>query len=85
MLATPPAPFRAALAKLNLGERRYAKVVELLAPGQGSASEEVLQMLVQAYQGMNQPAKALPLAERYVPINASAWHGFLGPCYRRRV
>ena len=50
------------LAKLNLGERRYAKVVELLAPNQSSASEEVLQMLVQAYQGMNQPAKALPLA-----------------------
>lgn len=68
------------LAKLNLGERRYAKVVELLVPNQGTASEEVLQMLVQAYQGMNQPAKALPLAERYVQANPKAadiWLQFL--------
>src|SRR5690606_29736797 len=58
----------------------YAKVVELLAPTQGNASEEVLQMLVQAYQGMNQPAKALPLAERYVQANPNAadiWLQFL--------
>ncbi|MGQ7956171.1 tetratricopeptide repeat protein [Pseudomonas sp. SP16.1] len=68
------------LAKLNLGERRFAKVVELLAPNQAKASEEVLQMLVQAYQGLNQPAKALPLAERYVQANPNAgdiWLQFL--------
>lgn len=68
------------LAKLNLGERRYAKVVELLAPNQGQASEDVLQMLVQAYQGMNQPARALPLAERYLQANPNAadiWLQFL--------
>lgn len=76
MLATE----RLNLAKLNLGERRYAKVVELLAGQQANASEEVLQMLVQAYQGLNQPAKALPLAERYVQLNPGAgdiWLQFL--------
>ncbi|HEY1027118.1 MAG TPA: hypothetical protein VGE28_05735 [Pseudomonas sp.] len=68
------------LARLNLGERRYARVVELLAPDQARASEEILQMLVQAYQGMNQPAKALPLAERYLQSNPNAadiWLQFL--------
>ncbi|GIZ11688.1 hypothetical protein [Pseudomonas sp. NCCP-436] len=68
------------LARMNLGERRYAKVVELLSSRQGQASEEVLQMLVQAYQGLNQPAKALPLAERYVQANPAAadvWLQFL--------
>jgi hypothetical protein len=68
------------LARLNLVERRYAQVVTLLAPGQANASEEVLQMLVQAYQGLNQPAKALPLAERYVQANpqaADSWLQFL--------
>jgi hypothetical protein len=68
------------LARLNLVERRYAQVVSLLAPGQASANEEVLQMLVQAYQGLNQPAKALPLAERYVQANpqaADSWLQFL--------
>ncbi len=67
------------LAKLNLIERRYAKVVSLLgSPAQ--ASEEVLQMLVQAYQGLGQHAKALPLAERYVQANPNAadtWLQFL--------
>lgn len=67
------------LAKLNLAQGRYAKVVELLgAPAQ--ASEEVLQMLVQAYQGLGQHAKALPLAERYVQANPQAgdtWLQFL--------
>lgn len=67
------------LAKLNLIERRYAKVVSLLgAPAQ--ANEEVLQMLVQAYQGLGQHAKALPLAERYVQANpgaADTWIQFL--------
>lgn len=68
------------LAKLNLSEQRYAKVVELLAGQATSANEEVLQMLVQAYQGLNQPAKALPLAERYVKANPKAkdvWLQFL--------
>lgn len=68
------------LARLNLAERRYAQVVALLAPGQASADEEVLQMLVQAYQGLGQPAKALPLAERYVAANPQAddtWLQFL--------
>jgi len=67
------------LAKLNLIERRYAKVVSLLgSPAQ--ANEEVLQMLVQAYQGLGQHAKALPLAERYVQANPNAadtWLQFL--------
>ena len=68
------------LARLNLNERRYARVVALLAPRQAGADEEVLQMLVQAYQGMGQPAKALPLAERYVQANpkaADSWLQFL--------
>lgn len=68
------------LARLNLLERRYTLVVSLLAPQQAAASEEVLQMLVQAYQGMDQPAKALPLAERYVqgnPRAADRWLQFL--------
>jgi hypothetical protein len=68
------------LARLNLVERRYARVVSLLAPGQAKASEEVLQMLVQAYQGLGQPAKALPLAERYLQANpqaADSWLQFL--------
>lgn len=68
------------LARLNLVERRYAQVVSLLAPGQANANEEVLQMLVQAYQGLGQPAKALPLAERYVQANpqaADSWLQFL--------
>ncbi|MGE6663513.1 tetratricopeptide repeat protein [Pseudomonas sp. NPDC077408] len=67
------------LAKLNLVERRYAKVVSLLG-SPANASEEVLQMLVQAYQGLGQHAKALPLAERYVQSNPNAadtWLQFL--------
>lgn len=68
------------LAKLNLLERRYAQVVALLAPQQAKAGEEQLQLLVQAYQGLQQPAKALPLAERYVRANpraADSWLQFL--------
>ncbi len=67
------------LAKLNLVERRYAKVVSLLG-SPANAGEEVLQMLVQAYQGLGQHAKALPLAERYVQANPNAadtWLQFL--------
>ncbi|MHB0817583.1 hypothetical protein ACYCFK_04790 [Stutzerimonas stutzeri] len=67
------------LARLNLLQGRYAKVVSLLgSPAQ--ASEDVLQMLVQAYQGLEQHAKALPLAERYVQANpkaADTWLQFL--------
>lgn len=68
------------LAKLNLLERRYARVVALLAPQQATAGEERLQLLVQAYQGLGQPARALPLAERYVQANPQAadnWLQFL--------
>ena len=68
------------LARLSLAERNYAQVVTLLTPGQANAGEEVLQMLVQAYQGLGQPAKALPLAERYVSANPRAediWLQFL--------
>lgn len=68
------------LARLNLLERRYAQVVALLAPDRAEADEEQLQMLVQAYQGMGQPAKALPLVERYVLANPQAadnWLQFL--------
>ncbi|WP_417779701.1 tetratricopeptide repeat protein [Stutzerimonas xanthomarina] len=67
------------LAKLNLIERRYAKVVSLLG-SPANTNEEVLQMLVQAYQGLGQHAKALPLAERYVQANPNAadtWLQFL--------
>ena len=68
------------LARLNLVERRYGEVVRLLAPLQASADEEQLHMLVQAYQGLGQPAKALPLAERYMQANpkaADSWLQFL--------
>ncbi|MBS7690876.1 tetratricopeptide repeat protein [Pseudomonas lalucatii] len=68
------------LARLNLIERRYARVVELLAPGQADAGEDALQLLAQAYQGLGQAAKALPLAERYVRANpraADSWLQFL--------
>ena len=67
------------LAKLNLVERRYAKVVSLLGSS-AQANEDVLQMLVQAYQGLGQHAKALPLAERYIQANPNAadtWLQFL--------
>ena len=68
------------LARLNLVEGRYAKVVQLIAPAPANASEEVLQLLVQAYQGLGQHEKALPLAERYVQANPAAadtWLQFL--------
>ena len=68
------------LARLNLSEKRYSEVVRWLAPQSAGNSDEVLQMLVQAYQGMGQPAKALPLAERYVKANPNAddvWLQFL--------
>ncbi|MCQ4242418.1 tetratricopeptide repeat protein [Stutzerimonas stutzeri] len=68
------------LARLNLLQGRYAKVVSLLGSSSAQASEEVLQMLVQAYQGLGQHAKALPLAERYVQANPTAadtWLQFL--------
>ena len=68
------------LARLNLTERRYARVVKLLAPAPAGASEEVLHLLVQAYQGLGQPANALPLAERYLLANpqaADSWLQFL--------
>ncbi|WP_439859891.1 hypothetical protein [Pseudomonas sp. MBLB4136] len=68
------------LARLNLLEGRYAQVVALLAPQQGAADEERLQLLVQAYQGLGQAAKALPLAERYVQAHPQAedsWLQFL--------
>ena len=68
------------LARLNLVEKRYKQVISLLAPLQAKANEEQLQMLVQAYQGAGQPAKALPLAERYVKANpkaADSWLQFL--------
>lgn len=67
------------LARLNLLQGRYAKVVSLLGSA-GQGNEEVLQMLVQAYQGLGQHAKALPLAERYMKANpnaADSWLQFL--------
>lgn len=67
------------LARLNLIQGRYAKVVSLLGSADQS-NEDVLQMLVQAYQGLGQHAKALPLAERYVQANPNAadtWLQFL--------
>lgn len=67
------------LARLNLLQGHYAKVVSLLGSAD-QGNEEVLQMLVQAYQGLGQHAKALPLAERYVKANpkaADSWLQFL--------
>ncbi|CDZ95696.1 hypothetical protein [Pseudomonas saudiphocaensis] len=67
------------LARLNLLQGRYAKVVSLLGSAD-QGNEEVLQMLVQAYQGLGQHAKALPLAERYMKANpnaADSWLQFL--------
>lgn len=67
------------LARLNLVEGRFAKVVSLLGSA-NQADEQVLQMLVQAYQGLGQHAKALPLAERYLQANPRAddiWLQFL--------
>lgn len=67
------------LARLNLLQGRYAKVVTLLGSAD-QGNEEVLQMLVQAYQGLGQHAKALPLAERYMKANpnaADSWLQFL--------
>lgn len=67
------------LAKLSLNAGRYQRVVELMAD-QPDQDEEVLQLLVQAYQQLGQPAKALPLAERYVRLEPSAadvWLYFL--------
>lgn len=60
------------LARLNLAEARYGRVVELLAPLPAAADEEQLKMLVQAYQGLGRHAQALPLAERYVKANPQA-------------
>lgn len=68
------------LARLSLAAGRHGRVVELLSPVPSDASSEVLQMLVQAYQGLGQPAKALPLAERYVQANPKVdddWLQFL--------
>lgn len=68
------------LAKLNAVEGRHARVVELLAPISVKDNEEILLMLAQAYQGLGQHDKALPLAERYVQDNPSAadnWLRFL--------
>ncbi|MBP8202980.1 MAG: hypothetical protein KAX70_03580 [Pseudomonas sp.] len=70
------------LARLNLSEQRYPRVLSLLTPLHADADshEEVLQMLVQAYQGLGQSVKALPLAERYVQANpqaADSWLQFL--------
>ncbi|RRV12609.1 hypothetical protein [Pseudomonas saudiphocaensis] len=67
------------LARLNLLQGRYAKVVSLLGSAD-QGNEEILQMLVQAYQGLGQHAKALPLAERYMKANpnaADSWLQFL--------
>ncbi|MFC3606570.1 hypothetical protein [Stutzerimonas tarimensis] len=60
------------LARLNLVEGRYRRVVKLLSPLPEKAPEEQLKMLVQAYQGLAQHDRALPLAERYVRANPNA-------------
>lgn len=62
---------RANLARLFLAEGQFARVVTLLQ-GADQQDGEVLRMLVQAYQGLGQHAKALPLAERYVAANPRA-------------
>lgn len=59
------------LARLGLAAGRYSQVVKLLSKV-SPADEDVLRMQVQAYQGLGQHAKALPLAERYVKANPKA-------------
>ncbi len=59
------------LARLGLVAGRYSQVVSLLSKI-SPADEEVLRMQVQAYQGLGQHAKALPLAERYLKANPNA-------------
>ncbi len=65
------------IARLSLAEGRYLRVVELLAPLPAAAPEEQLKMLVQAYQGLGQHERALPLAERYVKANPRAEDAWL--------
>lgn len=68
------------LARLNLAEGRYKRVVKLLSPLPASAPEDQLKMMVQAYQALGQHERALPLAERYVKANPGAedsWLQFL--------
>ncbi len=77
--AAQQAEERLNLARLSLAAGRPARVVELLA-GQAGGDGEVLQLLVQAYQSLGQPAQALPLAERYVQGNPQVgdeWLQFL--------
>lgn len=62
---------RANLARLYLAEGDFARVVSLLK-GADQQDADILRMLVQAYQGLGQHAKALPLAERYVSANPRA-------------
>lgn len=74
------------LARLNLAEERYARVVTLLEPLPSGADEAQLKMVVQAYQGLDRLDKALPLAERYVAAQPSAddtWLRFLVGGYAR--
>lgn len=59
------------LARLGLAAERYSQVVSLLSKV-SPADEEVLRMQVQAYQGLGQHAKALPLAEKYLKANPNA-------------
>ncbi|WP_043237707.1 tetratricopeptide repeat protein [Stutzerimonas azotifigens] len=78
--ATAQANERLNLARLNLVEGRFGKVVQLLSPLPANPDEDLLKMLVQAYQGLGQHSKALPLAERYLkthPQADDAWLQFL--------
>lgn len=68
------------LARLNYAEGRHAKVVELLAARAAGLDDDGLQMLIQSYQALKQPAKALPLAERYLarqPQAGDVWLQFM--------
>lgn len=68
------------LARLNHAEGRHARVVELLGRRAASLDDDGLQLLIQAYQALRQPARALPLAERYLarqPQAGDVWLQFM--------
>lgn len=54
------------LARLNHAEGRYRQVVALLGEQAARLDDEDLQRLIQAHQALKQPARALPLVERYL-------------------
>lgn len=67
------------LARLNHAEGRHRQVVMLLGERAGRLEDDDLQRLIQAYQALKQPERALPLVERYLarqPRAADRWLEF---------